>query len=156
MFGKIILNSRTSHNNIANMQNNKISRNIDALSMSDPTIFDKNFKDRGGERTRRFSKFDIFYCSICIILKQFGYCIQINIEWNLKSSTNGWNAGKNIYAVNWCTIPIVSSGNTSRDKHISSTAFLRSCSYTFILKAMKILNRDSLMVPFSKKIVVEI
>ena len=87
------------------------------------------------EKVREESvSFKIFQCRICILLNQLRHCIQINIERKLQFSTNGWNTMKNICVVNWCTIPTVSSRNTSRDKDISSATLLRSYSYTFVLK----------------------
>ena len=61
------------------MQDSKISRVINTISMSGSTIFDKNFKDGRGEITRKISKFKIFECSVSTVLGQLGYCIKINV-----------------------------------------------------------------------------
>ena len=154
MFGKITLNRYSSHNNITDVQNNNISRNINAFSMSDPTILDNNVKNGGGENKRRDSKFEVIECSVSIILNQFEHRIKINVEGGFKFSTNRWNTTKNTRVVNRCTIPSIARCNTSRDKDIVSSTFLSSYSYAFILKSIEMFNREPFMFPFSKNIVI--
>ena len=62
------------------MQDKNISRVINTLSISDPTILDKNFKNKGKKVTRIISKFEIIEFNVDIILNQVGYRIKIDIK----------------------------------------------------------------------------
>ena len=75
------MNRCTIHNNVSSFQNNKVFSVIYTLSMSGPTIIDKNLKDGGSKMTMRVSKVKIVQGSLCVILHQFRLRIKINVEW---------------------------------------------------------------------------
>ena len=86
--------------------------------MSGPTILDKNFKNGGVKVARRTREFKIFKCSVIIVLSQPGYRIKVYVYSKVTLSTDSWNTAKDICAVNRCTIPSITSCNTSRTKYI--------------------------------------
>ena len=104
----------------------------------------------------RVSKVMIVQGSLCVILYQFRHRIKINAEWKMQRSTNSRNTTNNIRAVNWCTIPSLSSCNTSRNKYIVSAMLLCGYCDTIIEKAMEVFNRKPFVIAFSENIVVQV
>ena len=111
---------------------------INTIGMSDPTILDKNLKNRGRKMTTRGSKVKVVQGSMCVIVYQFRHRIKINVEWKMQCCTNSRNTTNNTSAVNGYNISGISSCNTSRNKYIISFTLLCCDSDTLIEEAMEV------------------
>ena len=133
-------------NDTTDLKKNKVSGVINT----------KYFKNGRRKVARRFSKFKIFNCNLSIVLDYLGYHIRIYVDRKVKFPIDSPNTTKNIYTINWCTVPSITSCNTSKNKYIVNTTLFSSYSHTFILKTINMLNCNPFIIALSKNITIQV